>query len=147
MASARIRRELDEIKKDPPANCSAGLIEDNLFKWRATIMGPVDTPYSGGMFSLTIRFPEDYPFKPPIVTFTTQVYHPNISSGGGICLDILNSRWSPALTVSKVLLSICSLLTDPNPASPLDGQIANIYTTNRSLYEKNARNWTERYAM
>lgn len=64
-------------------------------------MGPPDSPYQGGVFFLTIHFPTDYPFKPPKVAFTTRIYHPNINSNGSICLDILRSQWSPALTISK----------------------------------------------
>lgn len=71
---------------------------------QATIMGPPDSPYQGGVFFLTIHFPTDYPFKPPKVAFTTRIYHPNINSNGSICLDILRSQWSPALTISKVRL-------------------------------------------
>uniref|UniRef100_A0A668S2Y6 E2 ubiquitin-conjugating enzyme n=1 Tax=Oreochromis aureus TaxID=47969 RepID=A0A668S2Y6_OREAU len=81
-------------------------------------------PYHGGVFFLSVHFPTDYPFKPPKVAFTTKIYHPNINSNGSICLDILRSQWSPALTVSKVLLSICSLLCDPNPDDPLVPDIA-----------------------
>nr|XP_014354356.1 PREDICTED: ubiquitin-conjugating enzyme E2 D3-like isoform X3 [Latimeria chalumnae] len=72
-----------------------------MFHWQATIMGPNDSPYQGGVFFLTIHFPTDYPFKPPKVAFTTRIYHPNINSNGSICLDILRSQWSPALTISK----------------------------------------------
>merc|ERR1711861_97951 len=88
-----------------------------MFNWQATIMGPPDSAYEGGIFFLNINFPSDYPFKPPKVTFTTKIYHCNVNSNGSICLDILQSQWSPALTVSKVLLSVCSLLTDPNLGS------------------------------
>ncbi|MGH0124095.1 UNVERIFIED_CONTAM: hypothetical protein FKN15_018176, partial [Acipenser sinensis] len=93
--------ELNDLQRDPPAQCSAGPVGDDLFHWQATIMGPSDSPYQGGVFFLTIHFPTDYPFKPPKVAFTTKIYHPNINSNGSICLDILRSQWSPALTVSK----------------------------------------------
>jgi ubiquitin-conjugating enzyme E2 D/E len=102
MALKRIQRELLELGRDPPANCSAGPVGDDLFHWQATIMGPDDSPYSGGVFFLDIHFPADYPFKPPKVSFTTRIYHCNINSNGGICLDILKEQWSPALTISKV---------------------------------------------
>ena len=110
-------------------------------------MGPPDSPYQGGVFFLTIHFPTDYPFKPPKVAFTTRIYHPNINSNGSICLDILRSQWSPALTISKVLLSICSLLCDPNPDDPLVPEIARMYKTDREKYNELAREWTRKYAM
>uniref|UniRef100_A0A8C1PZF8 E2 ubiquitin-conjugating enzyme n=1 Tax=Cyprinus carpio TaxID=7962 RepID=A0A8C1PZF8_CYPCA len=94
-------QELTDLQRDPPAQCSAGPVGEDLFHWQATIMGPNDSPYQGGVFFLTIHFPTDYPFKPPKVAFTTKIYHPNINSNGSICLDILRSQWSPALTVSK----------------------------------------------
>ena len=130
MAIKRIQKELIDFNKDPPANCSAGPVNDtDMFHWQATIMGPTD-----------------YPFKPPKCTFTTRIYHPNINSNGSICLDILKDQWSPALTIGKVLLSISSLLTDPNPDDPLVPEIANIYKINKAQYENTAREWTKKYA-
>ncbi|KAK9143927.1 hypothetical protein Syun_013327 [Stephania yunnanensis] len=200
MASKRILKELKDLQKDPPTSCSAGPVAEDMFHWQATIMGPPDSPYAGGVFLVTIHFPPDYPFKPPKrldlvwfilptsreaffkeqvltraldfnvanvlegtslvvcfevaswspaapVAFRTKVFHPNINSNGSICLDILKEQWSPALTISKVLLSICSLLTDPNPDDPLVPEIAHMYKTDRSKYESTARSWTQKYAM
>lgn len=110
-------------------------------------MGPADSPYQGGIFQLEIHFPVDYPFKPPKVRFLTKIYHPNVNASGGICVDILKDQWSPGLTISKVLLSICSLLTDPNPDDPLVPEIANVYKDDRERYEATARKWTRDYAM
>jgi ubiquitin-protein ligase len=127
----------------------------------STLQG--DSPFQGGVFFLAIHFPTDYPFKPPKVNFTTRIYHPNINSNGSICLDILRDQWSPALTISKgaetlrnphtamltplVLLSICSMLTDPNPDDPLVPEIAHVYKTDRARYEATAREWTRKFAI
>jgi ubiquitin-conjugating enzyme E2 D/E len=146
MASVRIKKELELFTKDPPTNCSAGPIDDDIFRWQATIMGPSDSPYQGGVFYLEINFPPDYPYKPPKIRFNTKIYHPNINSSGGICLDILKDQWSPALTISKVLLSICSLLTDPNPDDPLVPSIAELYLRNREEYVMQARAYTLQFA-
>ncbi len=126
---------------------SIGPVGDDLFHWQATIMGPEDSPYTGGVFFLDIHFPADYPFKPPKVSFTTRIYHCNINSNGGICLDILKDQWSPALTISKVLLSVCSLLTDPNPEDPLVPEIAQLLKNNLTQHNATAREWTAKYAM
>ena len=148
MALKRIQKELIDLGKDPPANCSAGPIDEkDQYHWQATIMGPDDSPYAGGVFFLNIHFPTDYPFKPPKVNFTTRIYHPNINSNGSICLDILKDQWSPALTIQKVLLSISSLLTDANPDDPLVPEIAHIYKTDRAKFEATSREWTRKYAM
>jgi len=147
MALKRIQKELIEITRDPTPNCSAGPCNDNdLFHWQATIMGPTGSPYEGGVFFLSISFPTDYPFKPPKLTFTTKIYHPNINSNGSICITIIKEEWSPALTISKVLLSISSLLDDPNPEDPLVPEIANLYKTDRQKYINTAKEWTRKYA-
>ncbi|MGH0127335.1 UNVERIFIED_CONTAM: hypothetical protein FKN15_030672 [Acipenser sinensis] len=87
-------------------------------------MGPSDSPYQGGVFFLTIHFPTDYPFKPPKVAFTTKIYHPNINSNGSICLDILRSQWSPALTVSKAVREVSfSTSSGGPPKRPLTGYL------------------------
>jgi ubiquitin-conjugating enzyme E2 D/E len=147
MALRRIQKEYNDVVKNPPEGCSCGPVCDDLFTWTGAIMAPSDSPYAGGVFHLKIEFPTDYPFKAPKIYFTTKIYHPNINSAGGICLDILKDQWSPALSISKVLLSILSLLTDPNPDDPLVPDIAREYKFDRESYNERAREWTMKYAM
>uniref|UniRef100_A0A3P8W9M4 E2 ubiquitin-conjugating enzyme n=1 Tax=Cynoglossus semilaevis TaxID=244447 RepID=A0A3P8W9M4_CYNSE len=132
MAQKRINKELQDLQNDPLVNCSAGPVGDDLFQWQATIMGPADSPFQGGVFFLTINFPTDYPFKPPKVAFTTKIYHPNINSNGSICLDILRSQWSPALTVSKGNHSLYWFFV-----------VIKIVIL---IYNRLAREWTQKYA-
>ena len=147
-ALKRIMKEIKNFEKDVIPNMKAGPVTNlDYFKWEATISGPSDSPYEGGVFKLGITFPQDYPFSPPSVIFLTQVYHPNVTtSSGTICLDILKGNWSPALNIGKVLLSISSLLTDPNPDSPLEGDIARLYTSDRKKYNEKVKAFTQQHA-
>ena len=123
-STKRLQKELGEMTKEPPPNCTAGPKNENLHDWVSTILGPPGSPYEEGVFILDIHFPQEYPFKPPKITFRTRIYHCNINSQGVIWVDILKDKWSPALTLSKVLLSISSLLADYNPSDLLVGSIA-----------------------
>ncbi|XP_039274341.1 ubiquitin-conjugating enzyme E2 E1-like [Styela clava] len=145
-SAKRLQKELADITLDPPPNCSAGPKGDNLYEWVSTILGPPGSVYEGGVFFLDINFTTEYPFKPPKVIFRTRIYHCNINSQGVICLDILKDNWSPALTVSKVLLSICSLLTDCNPADPLVASIATQFLTDKDEHDRISKLWTKKYA-
>ena len=149
MALRRIKKELKELQVTSPLPyASAGPNGDDLFEWEATIMGPVGTPYAGGVFFLKIYFPTDYPFHPPKVSFTSKIYHCNINSeNGAISLDILTDQWSPSLSISSLLLSITSLLSDPNPDNPLVPEIARVYKEDKVKYDRVAKEWTKKYAM
>ena len=150
LALKRIQKELIDFNKNPPENCSAGPVNNvDMFHWQATIMGPSDSVYQGGVFFLDIKFPSDYPLKPPKIRFMTRIYHPNICpSCWDLCcgIDILKDQWSPALNISKIMLCISSLLTDPILDNPIFPEAAMIYKSDRAKFEKIAKEWTKIYA-
>jgi ubiquitin-conjugating enzyme E2 A len=116
---------------------------DNMLKWSAVIFGPDGTDWADGVFKLTLTFPENYPHAPPQVRFVTPVFHPNVYKTGAICLDILQRNWTPANDVASVLISIQSLLTDPNPSSPANAEAARLYNENRPEYVRRIRQCVE----
>lgn len=120
--------------------------KDRLDEWVATLKGPEDTPYEGGIFKLHIEIPTGYPFSPPKVKFITSVYHANVDQNGMICLDVLKGAWSPSLTIEKILLSISSLLNDPNPDDPLRPELAREYKNSIETYNEKAKEHTQKYA-
>ncbi|GER50675.1 ubiquitin-conjugating enzyme E2 [Striga asiatica] len=154
----RIQKELSELNMDPPPDCAAGPKADNLYHWVATIFGPPGTPYEGGIFFLDITFPYDYPFNPPKVphiltekytscvqvVFKTRIYHCNVDSYGNVSLDMLNDGWSPALTISKVLLALRSIFTNPDAYKPFVPGIAHL--SDRAKHDELAADWTQRFA-
>jgi ubiquitin-protein ligase len=137
MADRRILQEMKEAGMNQNPNIKWDLKDpsDNK-KWWAVIIGPEGTPYHGFKLTLNIVLPDNFPFSSPQVSFTANIWHPNVGTSGNICLDILKEQWTPALKLSSVLLSISSLLNDPNPASPLNGEAARQYTSNRAEYNQ-----------
>lgn len=117
-------------------NISAFPEGDDLFKWIGTISGPKDTVYENQKYKLTLQFPNSYPYTAPIVKFITSCFHPNIDTGGNICLDILKDKWSALYDVRTILLSIQALLAEPNIDSPLNSFAAELWKRPEE-YKKN----------
>jgi ubiquitin-conjugating enzyme E2 D/E len=90
------------------------------------INGPKDSPYEGFKFLTSIKFTTEYPFEPPKISFKTKFIHTNVSNGG-ICLDILREQWTPQYTLDRILISLISLLDEPNFSSPLNNTPAVYY--------------------
>lgn len=135
---ARLMKEVKDFCKEKAEGVSA--FPDparGILVWRAKLTGAAGTPYAGQTYELLLEFPEDYPMRPPQVQFVTQCYHPNVhETRGDICLDILQDKWSCVYNVRTVLLSIQSLLGDPNTASPLNPQAATLYDTDSAAFKK-----------
>ncbi|XP_030378994.1 ubiquitin-conjugating enzyme E2-17 kDa-like [Scaptodrosophila lebanonensis] len=138
-ARRRLMRDFKRLQDDPPTGVSGAPNENNIMMWNAVIFGPNETPFEDGTFKLVIEFTEEYPNKPPHVRFISKIFHPNVYADGGICLDILQGRWSPTYDVSSILTSIQSLLCDPNPNSPANSTAAQLFKENRREYEKRVR--------
>lgn len=143
-------QELAECMANPPAGMAISMpSESDLFLWHVTLQAPAGSIYAGGQYGLVVSLPSDYPFKPPLVTFATRIYHPNVTNDnvGSICLSILKpENWKPASKLLGVLEAIRSLLVEPQPDDPLEARIADEYKNNRKEFEKNAKSYVARYA-
>lgn len=130
-AQATLQKQLRDLLKSPIPGFIVGLHKDNIFEWDVGIIGPPGTMYAGGYFKCTIKFSDQYPFQPPTFTFNTSLLHPNIYPDGKLCISILHppgddplsgesaaERWNPTQSVESILLSVLSLLSDPNTSSP-----------------------------
>jgi ubiquitin-conjugating enzyme E2 T len=147
-SKARLMREMSLLSRDPPPGVAAYAPEpSDMTKIRAQITGPEDSPFEGGVFLLSVNVTGRYPFEPPRCRFLTPVYHPNVDSGGRICLDTLKSppagSWSPAVSLPSLLLSIRSLMAEPNPDDGLVPDISELYKRNPAEWQREARRRTE----
>jgi ubiquitin-protein ligase len=165
-----MEQEYGECMADTPSGMKINFDEQNMTKWEVLMYGPEQSLYAvchlaphanvswcqtaanvvqGGHFKLEINFPNEYPFKPPIVSFRTKIYHPNVSNDdkGSMCLGLLRpDEWKPPNKVVSVLRLIQTLLIEPNPDDAIEPSIANEYRENRKEFEKNVKDWVKRYA-
>ncbi|XP_075247949.1 putative ubiquitin-conjugating enzyme E2 7 isoform X2 [Convolutriloba macropyga] len=126
-----LKKELEKLTKEPVEGFSAGLRGDNILEWNVMIMGPPDTLYEGGFFRATLSFPEEYPQRPPKMKFISKMWHPNIAKNGSVCISILHEpgddnwgyetadeRWKPVHSVTTIIMSVISMLSEGNDESP-----------------------------
>lgn len=143
-ARKRLMRDFRRMRQDSPGGVSASPTPEDIMRWNAVIIGPDGTPFEDGTFKLVLQFDESYPTKPPSVKFISEMFHPNVYASGELCLDILQNRWSPTYDVSTILMSIQSLLNDPNTASPANVEAANMFRDHRNQYGKRVRETVEK---
>ncbi|KAH3812028.1 ubiquitin-conjugating enzyme E2 C-like [Dreissena polymorpha] len=146
--SKRLQQELRTLLMSGDPGVTAFPDGDNLFKWIATLSGPKGTVYESLSYKLSMEFPSGYPYQAPTVKFDTPCYHPNVDQHGNICLDILKEKWSALYDVRTILLSLQSLLGEPNNDSPLNVQAAELWSNQaeykKVLLEKYHKNETEK---
>ncbi|KAG8199896.1 hypothetical protein JTE90_015885 [Oedothorax gibbosus] len=142
----RLQQELMDLMLSGDRGISAFPSDENMFNWIGTINGAQGTVYEGLVYKLKMVFPNNYPYSAPNVTFTTPCFHPNVDDQGNICLDILKEKWTALYDVRTILLSLQSLLGEPNVDSPLNIHAAQLWKDQRSYklilhekYEKEAR--------
>ncbi len=142
----RLKREHTELINDCPVGINAEPIsKNNLSHWQAVILGPEGSDYEGGTYYLDYMFSEGYPFKPPSVRFLTPILHPNVNSkSGDVCLM---RDWNVAWTISRILLVVRALMSDPDPHDPVDAQLAELYLTNRKAYQDMVRKHVHQHAI
>jgi len=160
MASASsklLQNQFKKIQSEPVEGIAVELNNDNLYEWKVYIEGPKETFYDGGIFQLLMKFPNDYPMLPPVVSFISDFWHPNVYTDGKVCISILHppgvdemsgelpeERWLPTQTVTTILLSIISLLSAPNTSSPANVDASVEWRKNPEAYKARVRALVEK---
>ncbi|KAJ9458007.1 Ubiquitin-conjugating enzyme E2 15 [Diplonema papillatum] len=138
MAKAHLQKQLSDLMRNPIAGFKVEPADGNLFKWDVWLLGPKGTPYEKGTFHAQLSFTEEFPMKPPEMRFISEFWHPNVYPNGTVCISILHPpgtdeyntaetaqmRWTPVQSLEKVLLSVISMIADPDPAE--SGAPANV---------------------
>ncbi|KAH0575141.1 Ubiquitin-conjugating enzyme E2 [Spironucleus salmonicida] len=151
-AQRHLLREYQQLQRDPIPGISVGLLNDSLFSWKILIQGPPDSPFESGLFRAILTFPDDYPDKPPKLKFTSSVFHPNVFTDGAVCISILHApgddpnayedrseRWLPVHSASSVIVSVQSMLAEPNCESPANVDAAKIFRNDQVEYKKRVK--------
>ena len=153
-----LSKELERLQNADELGASVGLVDDeDLFNWSVIFEGPPDTLYEGGFFKALMKFPEDYPNNPPEMKFVTEMWHPNIYPDGKVCISILHppgtdefneqetadERWRPILGVESILISVISMLNDPNLDSPANIDAAKNFKEDLEGFNKKVKKLTQ----
>ena len=153
-SKALLQKQFKDLSKEDNLGLSVGLIDENdFYNWSVVLFGPTDTIYEGGFFRALLNFPDDYPNSPPKMKFTSQMFHPNIYPDGNVCISILHKpgkdefneqekedeKWRPSLGAEEILLSVISMLNDPNCDSPANVDAAVMFRKNQEEYKNIVR--------
>lgn len=156
MAGSALKRLMAEYKQltlNPPEGIVAGpKSEENFFEWEALVTGPEGTSFDGGVFVTELIFPTDYPLSPPKMRFISDMFHPNVYVDGRVCISILHTpgddplgyesateRWSPVQSIEKILLSVVSMLAEPNDESGANVDASKMWRENRAAFNETAK--------
>mmetsp|Transcript_13668 Transcript_13668/g.20663 ORF Transcript_13668/g.20663 Transcript_13668/m.20663 type:complete len:142 (+) Transcript_13668:369-794(+) len=138
-----------QLEKDPLDGCVLHPVDDDSSnsEWFVSILGPAGTPYIGGTFVVKFVFPAQYPFKAPTISFVTKIYHPSVETAtGNLCNDIVANGWGPTRNVKHCLMSLLSMLQDPNSDHFVEDEIATQLRDKPKEFEKTAKKYTKEYA-
>ena len=156
-SKALLKKQLKDLMKSNDLGFSVGLVDENdYYRWSVLIPGPEDTLYEGGFFKAILTFPEDFPQSPPEMKFVTEMFHPNIYKDGRVCISILHNpgidqyneqerideNWRPSLGVEQIVISVISMLSDPNTDSPANIDASVMFKNQRQQYEQRVRQLT-----
>lgn len=143
----RLSLEWGKIWDNPIPNIMVGLKNGNILVWRASITGPVDTPYYGGLFIMEIYFLEGYPERAPIFRMITPIFHVNINPDGIVCINVLKNGYNPDFEVGYLISCITVLLTIPNADDPFNKDAFLLFKADRKAYDEKAKQMTLEHAM
>ncbi|XP_019089211.1 PREDICTED: ubiquitin-conjugating enzyme E2 2-like [Camelina sativa] len=122
LSSSHLRSGLKDLNRDLSPNVTAVTVDDDIFRWEATLIGPV--------------------------CFVTKICHPNISDNGGIYLRVLRAAYWHPMSIVLLFKRLVENLIEPevNDEDQINENLANLYKSDRTRFEAMAREMTNQYA-
>jgi len=145
----RLMNETKQINTEKESYASMfelKMVGEDIYHWTATVYGPEDSLYENYQFELDIKLPEDYPTSAINVKFITHIEHANVNKNGDICMDILKDKWTSALNIRTVLISLISLMNKPNLDDPFNSDLVELYRKDEKQYIKKIKDACKKYA-
>lgn len=148
-SSSNSKRRIEtDVMKLLMSDHEVELVNDNMQEFYIKFFGPKGTPYENGVWRLHVELPDNYPYKSPSIGFVNKIFHPNIDiASGSICLDVINSTWSPLYDLINIVeWMIPGLLKEPNGSDPLNNEAATLQLRDKKLYEEKIKEYISKYA-
>jgi len=135
-AEKRLIRDVEEFRNETYPGIFAAPTEDDIFLWTTSITGPDYSPYAGGIFEGFIQFTSEYPYVPPTLTFTSNIFHPNITEAGVVCFNSYLNNWTPCYSLGAFLMAAQYMLGDPSTIEPANLLAAKLFDSERATYNE-----------
>lgn len=135
----RLQTELESLELLPGAWINVNESEDGYASVIEYGMVISEGIYEGRTLSFLLKVPHGYPFKPPKLFCTDEVFHPNIDENGNVCMEILRLGWTPGYGLENILLNLHIIFLEVSGEDALNILAGDLFRSDYDRFVRLAR--------